>query len=388
MLTGQLTTLSKILAAAVIDLSPKAQLVNAAYSRKGFFADFSFKDPLIEKQLPAVRARMNELIRGEEIELSEMMAGNLSQYLKENCQIVRAHFAKKHKGDLVPVIKIGPFFDYSLDPIEKNVQNISFQLLKIHTISPLEFRGHMETIVRIEGALSNQKKIQDHLEIGKELFSYEPNGPTAFPEPLTLFWHPKGVRLRDQLIRDWQAWVEEAGFAVVDSESNTLSYRKMFAKPARIAGWDRCDNENFSNGLLNHHRALKDALFSRGGEKECDFLLQFIVKTINILGLKWKAYLLRPIRGKRSNGFAACEKVLRSALDREKIPFEMRFSEKGERHARVEFSVEDPFGFEWTGPYLMIEEQGELYSYELTLLNSLERVIALLLEEQQNPEIH
>jgi len=375
--------LSKLLAAAVLDLAPKAQLVDARGTRWGFTADFAFKDPLAKEQLPFVKKRMETLLEEETIEQVEMLSDNLALYFKDQRQVIRAAKAKALDGEVVNVIKVGPFLDYSETLFDLELSD-PFSLIDIIECEPMPFRGHLEHVVRITGRLGSGPIAPDHIELGQaqKLFSRFPKKPQAEGEPVTIFWHPKGTKLKRDLKQFWEEHIQEGGFSLVESPTTLRDYQAHF-KGGPWAQLQKTYNENFSQDLIDLEEATVDRLIATDKTSSAHFLLQFIVKTFNILDLKWAPVLVRPLRRKSPKISGECESILREACDELSLECEIEFSQQTFEGARLEFMVCDAYGVSWSGPYLHVFPTEDGLEFELSLFNSFERMIALMLENQE-----
>src|SRR3989338_1059284 len=201
---------SHILAAAVKKLYPKAQLGIGPAIEEGFYYDF---DNLVITE--------NDL-KKIEIEMQSLICKNLKFTKKYHTREEAKKLIKneKYKLDILKGLKEKPSFYISGDftdlckgPHVKSTREIAaFKLLKI---AGAYWKGDSKNkmLTRIYGtAFSSKKELTDYLEmlrqaelrnhikLGKELglFSIRPEGPGF------IFWHNKGMILRNELINFWR----------------------------------------------------------------------------------------------------------------------------------------------------------------------------------------
>ena len=201
---------SHILAASIKRIYPQTKLAIGPATEDGFYYDFDNLN-IKEEDFNKIEKEMNKLI---------------SQNLKFSKKYVTKQEAKKllknekYKLELLEELKgkisfytSGEFSDLCKGPHVKSTKEIiAFKLLKI---AGAYWKGDSKNkmLTRIYGtAFSSKKELTDYLEmlrqaelrnhikLGKELglFSIRPEGPGF------IFWHNKGMILRNELINFWR----------------------------------------------------------------------------------------------------------------------------------------------------------------------------------------
>jgi len=201
---------SHILAASIKRIYPQTKLAIGPATEDGFYYDFDNLN-IKEEDFNKIEKEMNKLI---------------SQNLKFSKKYVTKQEAKKllknekYKLELLEELKgkisfytSGEFSDLCKGPHVKSTKEITaFKLLKI---AGAYWKGDSKNkmLTRIYGTAFNSKKeltdylemlrqaeLRNHIKLGKELglFSIRPEGPGF------IFWHNKGMILRNELINFWR----------------------------------------------------------------------------------------------------------------------------------------------------------------------------------------
>src|SRR5277367_559741 len=217
-----------LLANAVQELFPDAQVTIGPVIEDGFYYDFAFKRPFSTEDLAAIEKRMTE-ISAKDLKVHRRV-------LPRDAAV--AHFksiGEHYKAEIIAAIPSsepislygqGDWEDLCRGPHVPSTGKLkAFKLMKV---AGAYWRGDSrnEMLQRIYGtAWANEKQLKeyltrleeaekrDHRRIGKELdlFHLQEEAPGA------VFWHPKGWILFQQLIAYMRERQNEAGYLEVNT---------------------------------------------------------------------------------------------------------------------------------------------------------------------------
>src|SRR2546423_5338949 len=198
-----------LLAHAVKELFPEAQVTIGPVIENGFFYDFSYKRPFTPEDLVAIEAKMTELARKDEkVERRVLPRDEAVAYFKSIGEHYKAEIISSiPAGEDVSLYREGAFEDLCRGPHVPSTGKLKhFKLMKV---AGAYWRGdhRNEMLQRIYGtAWATKDELQQHLtmleeaekrdhrRLGRELdlFHMQEEAPGL------VFWHPKGWAL-------WQA---------------------------------------------------------------------------------------------------------------------------------------------------------------------------------------
>ncbi len=199
-----------LLAYAVKDLFPDAQVTIGPVIEHGFFYDFSYKRPFTLDDLVAIEKRMSELAAKDEPVLRRVLPRDEAvTYFKGMGEHYKAEIiASIPAGEDVSLYREGAFEDLCRGPHVPSTGKLKhFKLMKV---AGAYWRGdhRNEMLQRIYGtAWATKDELQQHLlmleeaekrdhrKLGKELdyFHMDEHAPGL------VFWHPKGWALWQQV---------------------------------------------------------------------------------------------------------------------------------------------------------------------------------------------
>jgi len=217
---------SHVMAEAVKSIFPDAKFGIGPAIEDGFYYDFELPRPLTLEDLPAIEAKMDEIVAAnlpfERREVTTKEALKLFEGQPYKIELIKDLGEEK-----VSIYTNGTFTDLCRGPHVKSTQEI--KAFKLTSVAGAYWRGDEKRpmLQRIYGvAFDNKadldaylKKIEeaakrDHRKLGKELdlFSlHEEAGPGL------VYWHPKGATVR-QLIEDfWKTEHRRRGYDIVYS---------------------------------------------------------------------------------------------------------------------------------------------------------------------------
>ncbi len=192
-----------LLAYAVKELFPDAQVTIGPVIENGFYYDFSYKRPFTPEDLAAIEAKMGELAKKDEKVTRRVLPRDEAvAYFKGIGEAYKAEIiASIPEGQDVSLYREGAFEDLCRGPHVPSTGKLKhFKLMKL---AGAYWRGdhRNEMLQRIYGtAWASKEALQqyltmleeaekrDHRKLGKELdlFHLDEHSPG------TVFWHPKG----------------------------------------------------------------------------------------------------------------------------------------------------------------------------------------------------
>ena len=371
--------MAELLAATVLELFPKAQLLYTAASREGFFADFILPVPIAREQLSFMGQPVREKIdKGVSVQKLDMIGESLAHFLRDNGQVVAAALLYNRLGEVLPVIQMGNYAHLCEQPFAQEI-TITPKLDKIEECEPFSFRGHKEQVMRISG---NGGKAKTHLKLGKKLFSFLPEKPVTRNGPVEIIWHGEGSKLFSQLID----LLSETNIERVQLPPDCTLKEYLHTSGKKAAATIREENfhnQNFSYGLLDPLRSTTLQTLQRLPKKKLAETLisslQFSSKIYKMLDLTWHAYLMMPTR--RGENHEALVEMMQDSAEKAGFELETKIV-PGKGLPRISFRVKDVFQKEWTLTTILLEEiEGDVFLSH-KLFTSIERLIALLLENR------
>jgi threonyl-tRNA synthetase len=215
-----------LLAYAVKELFPEAQVTIGPVIENGFFYDFSYKRPFTPEDLAAIEARMTELAKKDEpVQRRVLPRDEAVEYFKGLGELYKAEIiASIPANEDVSLYREGAFEDLCRGPHVPSTGKLKhFKLMKV---AGAYWRGdhRNEMLQRIYGtAWATKDELQqylhmleeaekrDHRKLGRELdlFHMEETAPGL------VFWHPKGWAVWQQVEQYMRAVYRDNGYQEV-----------------------------------------------------------------------------------------------------------------------------------------------------------------------------
>ncbi|KAB2970359.1 threonine--tRNA ligase [Zoogloea sp.] len=192
-----------LLAYAVKELFPEAQVTIGPVIENGFFYDFSYKRPFTPEDLEKIEARMTELAKRDiPVERSVLPRDEAVAYFKSIGEHYKAEIiASIPQGEDVSLYREGDFTDLCRGPHVPSTGKL--KVFKLMKVAGAYWRGDSknEMLQRIYGTAWAKKEEQeaylhmleeaekrDHRRLGKQLdlFHLQEEAPGL------VFWHPNG----------------------------------------------------------------------------------------------------------------------------------------------------------------------------------------------------
>ena len=217
-----------LLAQAVKQLFPEAQVTIGPVIEDGFYYDFSFKRPFTPEDLAAIEARMKEIAKADlKVNRTVMSRDAAVDFFRKQGEHYKAEIiAAIPQGEEISLYGQGDFIDLCRGPHVPSTGKLkAFKLMKV---AGAYWRGDSrnEMLQRIYGtAWPDEKSLgayltrleeaekRDHRRIGRELdlFHFQEEAPGA------VFWHPKGWTVFQSLIAYMRERQRAGGFHEVNA---------------------------------------------------------------------------------------------------------------------------------------------------------------------------
>lgn len=218
-----------LLAAAVLELFPKAKRTIGPAIESGFYYDFDFGDTQItEEDLPKIEAKMAELLPSwTEFTHREVTAEEAKEIFKDNPYKIELIEEFSGEGQTLTMYKVGEFEDLCRGGHSENPSK-ELGAFKLLNLAGAYWRGNEKNpmLTRIYGtAFPTQQELDQYLEMLEEAKKrdHKKLGPQLelffFSEfsPGMPYWLPKGVIILNELINFWREEHSERGYQEIVS---------------------------------------------------------------------------------------------------------------------------------------------------------------------------
>ena len=218
-----------VLAEAVQELWPGTQVTIGPVIENGFYYDFFRNEPFTPDDLPAIEKKMREIIARDKPFTREIWSREKAKRVfRDKGELFKVELVDAIPDDQeIKIYKQGDWFDLCRGPHMTSTGKIgsAFKLMKV---AGAYWRGdsNREMLSRIYGtAFAKQEELEaylkqleeaekrDHRKLGREmdLFHFQEEAPGS------VFWHPKGWALFQQLEAYIRRRQHEFGFVEVNS---------------------------------------------------------------------------------------------------------------------------------------------------------------------------
>ncbi len=217
-----------LLAMAVKQLYPSAQVTIGPVIEDGFFYDFAFERPFTPDDLARIEARMQELAAADlPLSRRELPRDEAVAYFEQLGETYKAELVRAiPEGETVSLYRQGDFEDLCRGPHVPSTGKL--QAFKLTKVAGAYWRGDAKNAMlqRIYGTCWPDAKAlkayltrleeagkRDHRKLGAQLdlFHFDDCAPGS------VFWHPKGWTLFQQLIAYMRAQQERADYVEVNT---------------------------------------------------------------------------------------------------------------------------------------------------------------------------
>ena len=259
-------SLAHILAEAVLQVRPKAQLGFGPPIRTGFYYDMLLEEPITENDLPDIEKRMRKIIQEKQaFKREDLPKTEALKKLEGMGQELKVEYAKEllESNNSLSFYTSGPFVDMCEGPHVSDTSKIPVNAFRLDSVAGSYWRGDSKRpmLTRIYGlAFPSENELKefiknrelalkrDHRKLGQELELFTIDEHVGKGLPL---WLPNGTVIREEL--------------------------EKFAKELEFKdGYVRVATPHIANGelykLSGHLQLYKDAMFPpmRSVEKDPD----------------------------------------------------------------------------------------------------------------------
>ncbi|MGN0851654.1 MAG: threonine--tRNA ligase [Candidatus Ornithospirochaeta sp.] len=216
-----------VMAEAVLELFPDAQIAIGPAIENGFYYDFDLPRPLTDADLETITKNMRKIINsGREFvrkEVTREEAKEIFKNQKYKLELLEAI----PEGETVTTYTQGSFTDLCKGPHVESTKELCADGFKLLSIAGAYWRGNEKNkmLTRIYATAWGSKEDlraymdhladiekRDHRKLGKELdlFSlHEEAGPGL------VYWHPRGARIRQTIEQFWREEHYKNGYEMV-----------------------------------------------------------------------------------------------------------------------------------------------------------------------------
>ena len=252
-----------LLAYAVKELFPDAQVTIGPVVDNGFYYDFSYKRPFTPEDLEAIEKKMAELVKKDEpVQRKVLPRDEAVAYFKSIGEAYKAEIIESiPANEDVSLYSEGKFTDLCRGPHVPSTGKL--KVFKLMKLAGAYWRGDSknEMLQRIYGTAWAKKEDQeaylhmleeaekrDHRKLGKvlDLFHFQDEAPGL------IFWHPKGWTVWQQVEQYMRRVYQDNGYQEVKAPQ--ILDRTLWEKSGH---WDNYKDNMFTTDSENRHYALK-----------------------------------------------------------------------------------------------------------------------------------
>ncbi len=252
-----------LLAYAVKELFPDAQVTIGPVVDNGFYYDFSYKRPFTPEDLETIEKKMTELVKKDEpVQRKVLPRDEAVAYFKSIGEAYKAEIIESiPANEDVSLYSEGKFTDLCRGPHVPSTGKL--KVFKLMKLAGAYWRGDSknEMLQRIYGTAWAKKEDQeaylhmleeaekrDHRKLGKvlDLFHFQDEAPGL------IFWHPKGWTVWQQVEQYMRRVYQDNGYQEVKAPQ--ILDRTLWEKSGH---WDNYKDNMFTTDSENRHYALK-----------------------------------------------------------------------------------------------------------------------------------
>ena len=252
-----------LLAYAVKELFPDAQVTIGPVIDNGFYYDFSYKRPFTPEDLQTIEKKMAELAKKDEpVERKVLPRDEAVAYFKSIGEAYKAEIiASIPANEDVSLYSEGKFTDLCRGPHVPSTGKL--KVFKLMKLAGAYWRGDSknEMLQRVYGTAWAKKEEQDaylhmleeaekrdHRKLGRllDLFHFQDEAPGL------IFWHPKGWTVWQQVEQYMRKVYVDNGYQEVKAPQ--ILDRTLWEKSGH---WDNYKDNMFTTDSENRNYALK-----------------------------------------------------------------------------------------------------------------------------------
>jgi threonyl-tRNA synthetase len=252
-----------LLAYAVKQLFPDAQVTIGPVIENGFYYDFSYKRPFTPEDLLAIENKMAELVKKDEPVTRKVLPRDEAiDYFNSIGEVYKAQIIASIPADQdVSLYSEGAFTDLCRGPHVPSTGKL--KVFKLMKVAGAYWRGDSknEMLTRIYGTAWATKEEQaaylnmleeadkrDHRRLGRELDLFH----TQEEAPGLVFWHPKGWAVWQQVEQYMRKVYENNGYMEVKAPQ--ILDRSLWEKTGH---WQNYRDNMFTTASENRDYAVK-----------------------------------------------------------------------------------------------------------------------------------
>ena len=217
-----------IMAQAVKEVFPSAQLAIGPAIEDGFYYDFAFERPFTPEDLAKIETRAHEIIKTDRpFKRMEMPRQDAIRFFKERGESYKVDILEHVEDLTASLYSLGEFIDLCRGPHVPSTGRVT--ALKLLSGAGAYWRGDERNpmLQRIYGtsfpaqaaldahlAKLEEIKRRDHRKLGKELDLITMQDEIG---PGLVLWHPKGARIRVLIENFWREQHLQQGYELVYS---------------------------------------------------------------------------------------------------------------------------------------------------------------------------
>ena len=252
-----------LLAQAVKQLFPEAQVTIGPVIENGFYYDFAYKRGFTEEDLTAIEAKMAELAKQDiKVERSVMDRDDAVQFFANMGERYKAEIIESiPAGEQISLYRQGDFIDLCRGPHVPSTGKLkAFKLMKV---AGAYWRGDSknEMLQRIYGTAWTSKQDlkdylhrleeaekRDHRKLGRKLDLFH----TQEEAPGMIFWHDRGWTIYRQVMDYIRSVLQTRDYQEVHTPQ--MVDRSLWEKSGH---WDKFHHEMFTTSSENRDYAVK-----------------------------------------------------------------------------------------------------------------------------------
>ncbi|MEE8387854.1 MAG: threonine--tRNA ligase [Acidiferrobacterales bacterium] len=252
-----------LLAQAVKQLFPEAQVTIGPVIENGFYYDFSYKRGFTNEDMGAIEKRMKELAKkGDVVQREVMKREDAIKIFRDMGENYKAEIIEAiPKGEDISLYRQGDFIDLCRGPHVPNTRHIrAFKLMKV---AGAYWRGdsNNEMLQRIYGTAWGSKddlkeylyrleeaEKRDHRKLGRKLDLYH----IQEEAPGMIFWHDRGWTLYRNVVDYIRNMLRKHDYQEVNTP--TVVDRSLWEKSGH---WEKFRKDMFTTQSENRDYAIK-----------------------------------------------------------------------------------------------------------------------------------
>lgn len=254
---------SHLMAQAVKELYPQAQITIGPVIENGFYYDFSLPKHLTNEDLPLIEKKMDEIVKRDlPIVREEMDRDEAVKYFNSIAEHYKAEIIGSiPAGETISLYRQGDYVDLCRGPHVPSTGRL--RVHKLMKLAGAYWRGDSknEMLQRIYGTawakkddmaaylyMLEEAEKRDHRRLGKELdlFHFQEEAPGL------IFWHARGWALWQQVEQYMRRVYQDNGYQEVKAPQ--LLDRSLWEKSGH---WSKYKENMFTTESENRYYALK-----------------------------------------------------------------------------------------------------------------------------------